>query len=46
MQTGLVTRPDGNTYYYDETGALQKNITVNIDGVEYTVDKKGIATQN
>lgn len=44
MQTGLVTRPDGNTYYYDVTGALQKNVTVNIDGTDYAVDKKGIAT--
>lgn len=44
MQTGLVTRPDGNTYYYDETGALQKNVTVTVDGVNYEVNKKGIAT--
>ena len=44
MQTGLVTRPNGNTYYYDETGALQKNVTVTVDGVNYEVNGKGVAT--
>lgn len=44
MQTGLVTRPDGNTYYYDETGALQKNTTVTVDNVVYEVNKNGVAT--
>lgn len=44
MQTGLVARPDGNTYYYDVSGALQKNVTVTIDDVTYEVNKKGIAT--
>lgn len=43
MQTGLVLRPDGNTYYYDASGALQKNVTVEIDGVTYEVNKNGIA---
>ncbi|MCM1441497.1 MAG: hypothetical protein NC131_20165 [Roseburia sp.] len=44
MQTGLVSRPDGNIYYYDGTGALQKNVTVAVDGVSYEIDAKGIAT--
>ncbi len=44
MQGGLVTRPDGSVYYYDpETGALQRNVTVTIDGVDYIVDGNGIA---
>ncbi len=44
MQRGLVTRPDGNIYYYDPaTGALQRNVTVNVDGTDYTVDGNGIA---
>lgn len=44
MQRGLVTRPDGNVYYYDpETGALQRNVTVTVDGVNYAVDGNGIA---
>lgn len=44
MQRGLVTRPDGNVYYYDPaTGALQRNVTVNVDGTDYTVDGSGIA---
>lgn len=44
MQRGLVTRPDGNVYYYDPaTGALQRNVTVNVDGTDYTVDGNGIA---
>lgn len=44
MQRGLVTRPDGNVYYYDpETGALQRNVTVTADGVNYAVDGNGIA---
>ena len=43
MQTGLVTRPDGNTYYYDAAGALQKNVTVEVDGVIYEVDSRGVA---
>ncbi len=45
MMRGLVTRPDGNVYYYDPaTGALQRNVTVTVDGVNYEVNKKGIAT--
>ena len=44
MQTGLVSRPDGNTYYYDAAGALQKNVTVEVDGVTYEVNKNGVAT--
>ncbi|MBD5508222.1 MAG: hypothetical protein HDR05_09300 [Lachnospiraceae bacterium] len=45
MQRGLVTRPDGNVYYYDPaTGALQRNVTVEVDGVSYAVDQNGIAT--
>ena len=44
MQRGLVTKPDGNVYYYDPaTGALQRNVTVNVDGTDYTVDGNGIA---
>ncbi len=44
MQRGLVTRPDGNVYYYDPaTGALQRNVTVNVDGTDYAVDGNGIA---
>ncbi len=44
MQRGLVTRPDGNVYYYDpETGALQRNVTVTVEGVNYAVDGNGIA---
>ena len=39
-----MTRPDGNVYYYDPaTGALQRNVTVNVDGTDYTVDESGIA---
>ena len=45
MQRGLVTRPDGNVYYYDPaTGALQRNVTVNVDGTDYTVDGDGIGS--
>ena len=45
MQRGLVARPDGNVYYYDPaTGALQRNVTVEVDGVSYTVNQNGIAT--
>ena len=45
MQRGLVTRPDGNVYYYDPaTGALQRNVIVEVDGVSYAVDQNGIAT--
>lgn len=45
MQRGLVTRPDGNVYYYDPaTGALQRNVTVEVDGVSYAVNQNGIAT--
>lgn len=45
MQRGLVTRPDGNVYYYDPaTGALQRNVTVNVDGTDYAVDGNGVAT--
>lgn len=45
MQRGLVARPDGNVYYYDPaTGALQRNVTVEADGVSYEVNKNGIAT--
>lgn len=44
MQRGLVARPDGNVYYYDPaTGALQRNVTVNVDGTDYAVDGNGIA---
>lgn len=44
MQRGLVTRPDGNVYYYDPaSGALQRNVTVNVDGTDYAVDGNGIA---
>ena len=44
MQRGLVTRPDGNVYYYDPaTGALQRNVTVEVDGVSYAVNQNGIA---
>lgn len=44
MQRGLVTRPDGNVYYYDPaTGALQRNVTVTVDGVNYAVNKNGVA---
>ena len=43
MQRGLVTRPDGNTYYYDENGALQRDVTVTIDGITYEVNKDGVA---
>lgn len=46
MQRGLVTRPDGNLYYYDPaTGALQRNVTVNVDGRNYTVDGNGVAAE-
>ena len=45
MQRGLVTRPDGNVYYYDPaTGALQRNVTVEVDGVSYAVNQNGSAT--
>ena len=45
MQRGLVARPDGNVYYYDPAaGALQRNVTVEVDGVSYAVDQNGIAT--
>lgn len=44
MMRGLVTRPDGNVYYYDPTtGALQRNVTVTVEGVTYEVNEKGIA---
>ncbi|RAZ37266.1 hypothetical protein DK853_48555, partial [Klebsiella oxytoca] len=44
MQRGLITRSDGNLYYYDPaTGALQRNVTVTVDGVNYTVDGNGVA---
>ena len=44
MQRGLVTRPDGNVYYYDPaTGVLQRNVTVEVDGVSYAVNQNGIA---
>ena len=33
-----------NTYYYDESGALQKNVSVTLDGVAYTVNEKGVAS--
>ncbi len=46
MQRGLVTRPDGNVYYYDPaTGALQRNVTVAVDGTNYTVDGNGVAVE-
>ena len=46
MQRGLVTRPDGNVYYYDpETGALVRDVTVTVDGVNYAVDKNCIAAE-
>ena len=45
MQRGLVTRSDGNVCYYDPaTGAMQRNVTVTVDGTNYTVDGNGIAT--
>ena len=44
MQRGLVTKPNGSLYYYDpDTGALQRNVTVNVDGTDYTVDGNGVA---
>ncbi len=44
MMRGLVTRPDGNVYYYDPaTGALQRNVTVTVEGVTYEVNGNGIA---
>lgn len=46
MQRGLITRSDGNLYYYDPaTGALQRNVTVTVDGVNYTVDGNCVATE-
>ena len=44
MQRGLVARPDGNVYYSDPaTGALQRNVTVEVDGVSYAVNQNGSA---
>ncbi len=44
MQRGMVTMPDGVTYYYDVmTGALQRNVVVTVDGVNYQVDQNGVA---
>ena len=44
MQRGLVTMPDGVVYYYDVmTGALQRNVVVTVDGVNYQVDGNGVA---
>ena len=44
MQRGLVTMPDGVVYYYDVmTGALQRNVAVTVDGINYQVDQNGVA---
>lgn len=44
MQRGLVTMPDGVIYYYDVmTGALQRNVVVTVEGVNYQVDQNGVA---
>ena len=44
MQTGLVTKPDGNMYFYDAAGALVKNQQTLAGDIIYVSDKKGVVT--
>ncbi len=44
MQTGIVVKPDGNQYFFDETGALAVNQQITIEGVLYQADANGIIT--
>ena len=41
MQTGWITK-NGNRYYLGEDGAMVTGTTIEIDGVSYTFDNKGV----
>lgn len=45
MKTGLVVKPDGNTYYYDESGAQIVNTQIVVESKTYDINKNGVVTE-